>query len=274
MIVSTKDDVVQLAGSLVKNQWLTIKAAANLLIADHPNGIVVDCSELEHVSDEGAKTFLQAMQDIESAGARIVVATLPNEVMQVLRTVPGVRSQLPIAATVEEARASLRMCGQPSKPDKQTPSGPTTVLLPLLPNLDIPRSLAIAQRIHRDAGGVVHGVAFLVVARNLALGTPLPEEETEANRLMEQASTTAKALNIPFVATLERVRDGFEGILQAVKTHHAERLIVSAATDHPAGSDFIDLATGLLKRAPCVVIVERAAHLEGGGSTSENLDEE
>src|SRR5260221_6268820 len=111
MIVTTRGDMVGLSGALVKNQWMTIKAAANLLLKEHPEGIIIDCSELDNVSEEGAKTFLDAMRDIQAAGARIVVCSLPENVMQVLRTVRTVRSQLPIASCLEEARASLRLSG-------------------------------------------------------------------------------------------------------------------------------------------------------------------
>ena len=101
MIIETKDDVVRLSGSLHKNQWLTIKAAANLLLQQHPEGIIVDCARLEEISEDGAKTFLEAMRDIEAARSRIIVANLPEKVLAVLKSVPGVRSQLPIAESVE-----------------------------------------------------------------------------------------------------------------------------------------------------------------------------
>ena len=109
MIIETRGDVVRLSGSLHKNQWMSIRAAANLLLHEHPQGIIVDCAGLEDISEDGARTFLEAMRDIEAARARIIVASLPENVLTVIKTVPGVRSQLPIAASVEEARASLQM---------------------------------------------------------------------------------------------------------------------------------------------------------------------
>src|SRR5215470_1559686 len=123
MIVTSSDDVVRLSGALVKNQWLTIKAAANLLLQSHPQGIIIDCGELTHVSEDGAKTFLDAIKDIQAAGARMVVCNLPPEVLQVIRSVPGVRSQLPIANSVDEARASLRLSGEAPKTEAGQTSG-------------------------------------------------------------------------------------------------------------------------------------------------------
>jgi hypothetical protein len=70
MIIETRGDVVRLSGSLTKNQWLTIRAAAGMLLRDHPQGIIVDCGQLDEITEEGAKTFLEAMRDIEAAQAR------------------------------------------------------------------------------------------------------------------------------------------------------------------------------------------------------------
>src|SRR5947209_19925430 len=122
MIIETKDDVVRLSGSLARNQWMTIKAAANLLLTNHPEGIIVDCSHLEGISEDGAKTFLEATRDIEATKSPILVVSLPQQVLAVCKTVPGVRSQLPIADTIEEARASLRMANRPASLRDKRPS--------------------------------------------------------------------------------------------------------------------------------------------------------
>src|SRR6476469_754974 len=142
MIIEQKDDVVRLSGSLTRNQWMTIKAAANLLLTNHPEGIIVDCSHLEGISEDGAKTFLEAMRDIEAAKSRILVVSLPQQVLAVCKTVPGVRSQLPIADTIEDARASLRMANrQGMMKEKQNGGDPTkrslTILVPIVANMEL-----------------------------------------------------------------------------------------------------------------------------------------
>src|SRR5579862_4697127 len=130
MIVSGKNDVVQLSGALHKNEWLTIKALAKILLQQYPEGILIDCSELTDVSEGGTKTFLEAVRDIQGEGARIVFVNLPDHVLQVVRTVPGVRSQLPIAASEAEARASLRM-GRATVADAERPVVENSILIPL-----------------------------------------------------------------------------------------------------------------------------------------------
>ena len=175
MIIETRGDVVHLSGSLHKNQWMSIRAAANLLLHDHPQGIIVDCAGLENISEDGARTFLEAMRDIESARARIIVASLPQNVLTVIKTVPGVRSQLPIAASVEAARASLkvqRRAPDPAPHADATRSG-QVILVPLMAEVDLTYGADLAARLARVAKAEVRLVYLLEVTRTLPLNAPL-----------------------------------------------------------------------------------------------------
>ena len=109
MIIEAREDVVTLEGSLVTNQWSAIQAPANLLLRFHPNGILIDASGITRCTEDGARTFLDAMDYIERHRARIVVCHPPPEVQETLKNIPNLRSQLAIAATCEEGRASLEM---------------------------------------------------------------------------------------------------------------------------------------------------------------------
>jgi anti-anti-sigma regulatory factor len=257
MIVSTQDDMVRLSGALVKNQWLTIKAAANLLLVEHPEGIIIDCSELENVSEDGAKTFLEAMKDIQAVGARIVVCNLPENVMQVIRSVPGVRSQLPLASSMEEARASLRLSSLARPSDADASAQAEGLLIPLMPGLDAMYSVLIASKISRELRQPLHLVYLMQVARHLPMGTPLPEEEEKAHQMMEVASQEAKRLNVPSDAHLERVRDAQEGILHAIKSYKTSWVILGAYPQNVGNDEFMELVSALLHRAPCNVMVAR-----------------
>src|SRR5438105_798543 len=107
MIIEARGDVVTLRGKLARNQWQNIKAAANHLLENHPHGIIIDCSHIEAATQEGIETFVDARLDIEAQGARIMLAGVPPFVLDGMRAVPGASSQLPVAHSVEEARASL-----------------------------------------------------------------------------------------------------------------------------------------------------------------------
>ena len=266
MIVSTQDDMVRLSGALVKNQWLTIKAAADMLLMEHPEGIIIDCSELEHVSEDGAKTFLEAMKDIQSVGARIVVCNLPENVLQVIRSVPGVRSQLPLASSMEEARASLRLSSMARPSETDAAAKAEGILVPMMPGLDALYSVFIAAKISRELRQPLHLVYLMEVARHLPIGTPQPEEEERAHQMMEAASQEAKRLNVPSDTHLERVRDAQEGILHSIKSYKTSWVILGAYPQNVKDDAFMDLVSALLKRAPCSVLVAR----RGQETTQEN----
>ncbi|MGC8666606.1 MAG: universal stress protein [Chthonomonadales bacterium] len=259
MIVTTKDNVIRLTGSLVKNQWLTIKAAANLLLKTHPEGIIIDCSGLEHVTDEGARTFLDALRDIQSAGARIVVCNLPDDVQQVLRTVPGVRSQLPIARSLEEARASLQLSEPAAAEGNGRGERSAGIIIPILSGLDIEHALVLAARLARDLKAPVHLVYLLEVSRNLPLTSPLLEEEEAASRVLQEAVQRARKHGLTPFASIERVRDPDEGLLQILRNLKAVCVVVGGFAHRSEDARFFEIAELLLRRAPCSVLVGRKA---------------
>lgn len=262
MIIETKDDVVRLSGALHKNQWLTIKAAANLLLQEHPQGIIVDCAQLENISEDGAKTFLEAMRDIEAAKARIIVANLPENMMEVIRTVPGVRSQLPLAESVEAARASLQMHHRQAAtlPPPEGPRRGHVLLVPLLADLDLTYGALLAGRLAHGTKDEVRLVYFLEIERTQPLNAPLLEKEQAAQETLQTAMQQARRQNVTAREHVERVRDAAEGILAAIKANAAD-MVVIGATNEPIGEEghelFHQLVDTLLHRAPCEVIVGR-----------------
>lgn len=258
MIVIGRNDVVHLSGALRKNQWLTIKAAAKLLLQQHPQGILIDCSELTEVSEEGTKTFLEAMRDIQGEGARIVVVNLPETVLQVIRGVPGVRSQLPIAKSEEEARASLR-AGVMLGTTAERPLSENSILIPLLPGFDIEYAVNVAGRASRELRQPITLASLLVVSRNKPLNTPMPDEEAAAVALLARAEAAAKRHNLPYARHVERMRDAEEGLLQLIKTYKASHVYIGAYADHSQDEQFLRMVEILLHRAPCNVIIARQA---------------
>ena len=266
MIIETKDDVVRLSGSLTRNQWMTIKAAANLLLTNHPEGIIVDCSHLDGISEDGAKTFLEAMRDIEAAKSRILFVSLPQQVLAVCKTVPGVRSQLPTAETVEDARASLRIANRPGLPRDKNPTATapskrtTTILVPIIANMELTYGAALAARISRGSRADIRLVYFLEVPRTLPLSAPLAEEEQNAQKMLRDAVESARLEGAAASEHVERVRDAGEGILATAKNYQVDTLVLGATTEPLAGEQhekFHLLVETLIHRAPCEVIVGR-----------------
>lgn len=259
MIINSKDDVLSLSGSLHKNQWMTIKAAANLLLQEYPQGIIIDCSELEDISEGGARTFLDAMHDIEAAHARIIVANLPGKVFSVCKSIPGVRSQLPIANSIEEARASLRMSGVAHAANGNGKHG-APLLVPLLADMDLTYGAELAARLAKGGHNEVRLVYFLEVARNLPLNAPLLEEEQAAQSALTLAHQAIKLNNVPVSEHLEKVREAGDGIVSSIKNSQAEMVILGASNHHEhgdSGEHFQTIVETLIKRAPCEVVVGR-----------------
>jgi len=200
------------------------------------------------------------VRHIEAAGARIVVCNLPENVLQVIRSVPGVRSQLPIAGSLEEARASLQLSGAMANGKKEETGG---IVVPLMAGLDGEYAVAIAALPAHELRLTVYLVYLLVVGRSLPLNTPLSEEEAEANQLLEQAELVAHRHNLATIRRVERVRDVEEGILHVIRTYEASHVVLGAVVDHSEEERIHHLVDALLLRAPCNVLIGRRAPTKG-----------
>ncbi len=263
MIVYTKDDTVRLSGALVRNQWPTIKAAAMVLLKQHPEGILIDGGELKSVTEEGSRTFLDAVKDIESAGARIVVCNLPASVRQVLASVPGVRSQIAMSMSVEAARESLRTGSSCSD---VVPPG--AVIVPLIDGTDIEAGMRLAATASRERGFPVGMVAFVTIPRQLPLSAPQPEAETEAQQHSARGSQIAHRLGLPCAIHLERVRDTREGLVSFLTQNQARMVVLALAGPTPDDQDQLELADMMLRKAPCDVLVARISNGDGRSNRS------
>lgn len=253
MIVEARRDTVNLLGALTKNHWQTIKAAANLLLKQNPAGIIINCAGITECTEDGAQTFADAQAYIQKHGARIVLCDIPDHVMEVLRRVPGVRSQLPVACTMRQARASL---GLPSSYEGAEEIPEKVVLLPVWEGLNAQYAAQHALHIARDQHEVLHIVYILVVPQKLALSTPMPEHEEVAQRTMEQIEAMAKRARVRVEKRVERCRDLAKGIVMTAEQERANQLILAITPGGASATD--DLLTTVLQKAPCEVLVVRA----------------
>ena len=161
MIVTARNDVVHLSGALHRIQWLTIKAAAKLLLQQHPQGILIDCSELTDVAEDGTQTFLEAMRDIQGEGARIVHREPPRH------RAPGSpqRPRRPLPASHRQVGG-----GGASVPPRRTdhrevaekPMSENSILIPLLPGFDTEYAIAVAGRAARELRQPITLTALIV----------------------------------------------------------------------------------------------------------------
>ncbi|MDQ2686391.1 MAG: universal stress protein [Armatimonadota bacterium] len=261
MIIEARDDLVMLEGSLDKNLWPTIQAAANLLLRQNTQGIIIDGSELTGCSPEGAETFRDAMDYIERYRARIVVCQLPESVMEVVRAVPGVRSRLPVAATLEDARNSLRLA--------RTGAGQTSgaggralqdILVPLLQGDTPETATVLACRLARSEGQQtqVHLAYIFEVPRQLPLNAPLPEEETQASETLAAAENWVRREGLKPMTHVARARDVGEEIVHQAGLLNADIIVLSCGAAGQPGEDFMArVGRPVLDHAPCEVILSK-----------------
>ncbi len=253
MIVEARNDTVNLLGALTRNHWQTIKAAANLLLKRHPAGIIINCAGITECTEEGAETFADAQAYIQKHGARIVLCDIPEHVMEVLRRVPGVRSQLPVACTMAQARASL---GLPSAYETAEASTEKIVLLPVWEGMNVQYAAKHALHLARDEHAVLHVVYILLVPQKLALTTPMPEQEERAQRTLAELEEMAKRARVKVEKRVERCRDLARGVVTAAEQERASQLIVALTPgDAASANGFLNT---VLQKAPCEVMVVRA----------------
>lgn len=267
MIVEVRGDVVHLEGHLESNLWPAIKAAVNLSLKRHPRGIVVDCERLLSCTDDGVITFVHAMDYIHSCGARVLICNVPEEILQKIKQTQGVRSQLPIARTLEEARASLSLETLISAPAET--KAEKVILVPVLEILDVSRGIALARELSKGISSEVHLSYFLEVPKSLPIGAPLPEAEALAQKKLKEAEALLSpadkkqakkdALQKLSVAVhVERTREVSSGILNLAKQLQASVIIISTSAAPDLDHEQLEqIVSTLLIKAPCEVLIDR-----------------
>lgn len=222
MIIQTKGDVIRLKGSLVTNQWPAIKSAVILLLGDHPGGAIIDGSALTSISEAGAKTFLEASHFIESQSARVIVSGLSEPIIAEIRKIPGIRSQLVLASTVEEARASLETGSAAQVTERRTKPA---VLVPLIGAWPKALPYAVLEAGARKAE--IHLLCVLQIPRNLPLGAPMPEMEKQAQELLTEAEKTMRRKNVVVYKRTTRARDIVEGAAKFAAETKPELIVLA-----------------------------------------------
>jgi len=272
MIIEARDDKVTLSGSMRKNLWSSIQAVAHLLLRQHPNGILIDASGITECTTDGAKTFLEAIEYIERYRARIVLCEVPEAVMTVLRSVPGVRSQVPISETCEAARASLDVASLMRHNERHhgkplAESGkPRLILAPILPDVtSVREALGLAdalgrplpgQRTIKVAPAQIQIVFIIVVPRALPINAPMLEAEAWARGLIAETEALADGSQIEIKAEIARTRDIADEIAAyAIRLEAAKIVLVVPKELYSGGSS--GLVRSVLTKAPCEVVLKR-----------------
>jgi len=263
MIIEARDDVVTLSGRLETNLWLSIQDAAQMLLWGHPNGILIDASEITKCTPEGAITFLDAIDYIQRHRARIVLCKVPESIMQVIRTVPELRSQIASATSLDEARHSLELAAKQRTKErrKKADDGSASILVPVFPGTENIRCmLALAHIIGSESplmhpGGAEEKAKVLLtyimtVPRSASLNSPMPEQEEEAKSMIDEAQTLADKFGLNLAVSVTRTRDLGEEIVRIAAEAKVEKILLAMPDDN----DHAHLEV-ILDKAPCEVLL-------------------
>lgn len=235
MIVESYQDIIILSGSLESNHWETIHTAISLTLRRHPSGVIIDCSGMTHMSAAGAETFHDAMDFIRDHDARIILAAVPDPIMEVLKTVPEVRSQLPVVPTVEAARRSLDLgCDIEDDHGKKkkkvvAPDNAKKVIVCLYTGTTVEEddaAMQIASQIADSFPSEIHLLCVLLVPRHLPLQSALEESEQSAAHAMDRAKRFFDDRSLAHVDRIERARDVAGAISEALEDLDSTMIIL------------------------------------------------
>lgn len=219
MIVESYEDVIVLSGVLRSNYWETLHTAISLTLKRHPSGVIIDCSGLTEATAEGVGTFRDVMEFIRGQEARLILASVPEHILEVLRSVPEVRSQLAIAESTDDARRSLDLLQHKPTGRKKAAAQTASKLAVVLIGGDADReTLNLASQIAEAREAEMHLIFVVLVPRDLPLTAPMPKEEGQAAAAIDFARATVDRKNV--VPHIERGRDlasTIESFLLALK---------------------------------------------------------
>jgi len=254
MIIEAREDTITLRGAIKTDIWPAIQAAAALLLENHPTGIIIDCSAITQFTSPGARTFANALRYIHAHNVRILLAGMSPELIEIAKSVPEVRSQLPIAATVEEARSSLQLEELAPKRGKALMAG----VVPMLG--DWRTALRHASRLALGENCEIHLVDLIKVPRTVALDTPQPEREIQGQSRLEEAKRMAQKFGLKSFVHVERVRSDAGGLADFVRQLSADFAVVSlnggdTSDSHIAESE----ALSLLESAEFEILLVKSA---------------
>lgn len=233
MIVESYEDVIALSGALHSNQWDTLHTAISLLLKRHPEGVVIDCSGLTDCNMMGADTFHNVINFLKNHDARVIVAAVPAPVMHWIKQVPDVRSQLPIAPSVEAARNSLYLLNDrdaddyiPTKKKKNRVEA-TNQFLVVLNGTECDKWVLSTAREMGDGMNAMISVMFpIIVPRDMPLQSPMPEIEIIAQKLLNDTNQALEKAHFQHEVYVERARDIPSAIQDVLKTYPATHVIV------------------------------------------------
>jgi APA family basic amino acid/polyamine antiporter len=132
-----------------------------------------------------------------------------------------------------------------------------TIVVPVVRSNESEEALVAAARLADERAATIAVVYVLEVPMALSLEADLPEEEAEANELLDDAVSLVEAYGVRAVARLARGRRAGPEIVREAERRSAELIALGAKRRHArTGTPIFGTTTDyVLKQAPCRVLV-------------------
>lgn len=253
MIVESSEDIIRLSGPVRINYWEAIHTAIALTLERHPSGVIIDCGQITDLTPEGALTFQAAIDYVlEHEDARLIFANVPDEVQEVMRQVPQVRSQMVVVDTVEQARTSLDLLAEDprakKKGEKPKRAFDRTILTCLCPSEFDPHVLDITLELVSDLPAKVVLLMPIVVPREHPLQAPMHDVECKAQSFAEKAKAMLDERNIAYDLRLQRTRDLSTVVEEVSDEIDAAHVVISVAANHHEDEEMTRVFHTLLEK--------------------------
>lgn len=266
MIIESYEDTIILSGAIRSNFWEAIHTAISLTLKRHPSGVIIDCSGLTEANAEGAETFRDAMDFIQKHDARIIVAAVPDPIMEVLKSVPEVRSQLAVAKSVEAARRSLDLLHHEEEQVGRKKKRPAIehahkLLVCLYTGTSVEEddaAMDIAGKIADSQPTEIHLVCVLLVPRHLPLTAPMENSEEASLKAVQRAEQFFDARDVTYVSQVERARDVASALDDLLSQFEAEEVVLPLMRDPLKKDENLKLVESVLGRVTRPVVFVRA----------------
>ncbi len=129
-----------------------------------------------------------------------------------------------------------------------------TILVPIVSGAESHEAVDLAARLAAERGATIVALRVIVVPMDLVLETPMPAEEQQADRLLDDARLAADSYGVRLIDRVVRARQSGRAIVDEATWRQAEIVVLGAPrSSHKA--IFGKTVDYVLKMAPCRVMV-------------------
>jgi basic amino acid/polyamine antiporter, APA family len=132
------------------------------------------------------------------------------------------------------------------------------LVVPIIATEESEQALDLAFNLAANKGATVTAVTVIEVPLELPLDTELPEQETAANALLDDARAAGELRDVRVVTRLVRDRDAGEAIVREADSRQAEIVVLGAPRSNMRTRVFGGTVDYVLRHAPSRVMVAAA----------------